>query len=194
MRKLILIVQTSFDGFVAGPNGEFDNFIGDEENLEFVCSLKDDADAALFGRVSYQLLDSDWPTAANKPNATKSVIKYSNWYNRVPKIVLSKTLQSGKSKNTTIIRENISAEINKIKQSRNGGSKSILMFGSPTAVHSLIELDLSDGFWQLIHPVIFGQGIPLFKENIKKIIKLNLSTTKRLSNGTIALNYYVVGK
>ena len=51
MKKLILIAQTSFDGFVAGPNGGFDNFIGDEENLEFVCSLTDDADTALFGRI-----------------------------------------------------------------------------------------------------------------------------------------------
>jgi dihydrofolate reductase len=187
MRKLILIAQTSFDGFVAGSKGEFDNFIGDEENLEFVCSLTDDADAALFGRVSYQLLDSHWPTAAKEPNATKSKVNYSNWYNRVAKFVLSKTLQSGNSKNTRIISENISAEINKIKQQ---DGKNILIFGSPSTVHSLIELNLLDGFWWLIHPVIFGQGIPLFKDG-KKVIKLKLSATKQLSNGMIALNYYV---
>jgi len=136
MRRLILIVHSSFDGFVAGRNGEFDNFIGDEENLEFVCSLTDNADNALFGRITYQLLDGDWPTAANKPNATKNEIKYSNWYNKVPKIVLSKTLQISNKKNTTVISENIAHEINKIK---NQPGKDILIFGSPTTVHSLIE-------------------------------------------------------
>ena len=85
MRKLIAIVQTSFDGFVAGPNGEFTNFIGDEENLAFVCSLIENADAALFGRKSWQLLESNWPTAADKPGATAYEVKYSNWYNSVPK-------------------------------------------------------------------------------------------------------------
>jgi len=190
MRKLILVAQTSLDGFVAGPKGEFDNFIGDEENLEFVCSLTDDADTALFGRVSYQLLDSDWPTAANRPNATKNVIKYSNWYNSVPKFVLSKTLQSAHSKNTRIISENIAAEINKIKQSSGEGNKNILIFGSPSTVHTLIELNLLDGIWLLIHPVIFGQGIPLFKDS-KKLIKLKRSATKQFSNGMTGLHYYL---
>jgi dihydrofolate reductase len=191
MRKLILIVQTSFDGFVAGAHGEFDNFIGGEENLQFVCGLTDDADTALFGRVSYQLLESAWPTAADKPNATKSMIKYSNWYNRVPKIVLSKTLQSTHSENTRIISDNIPVEINKIKQPGNAGSKNILMFGSPTAAHSLVELNLLDGFWLILHPVIFGEGIPLFKEDIKKVIPLDLLSAKQLLNGTICLNYDV---
>ncbi len=81
-------------------------------------------------------MDGDWPTAANKPNATKNEIKYSNWYNKVPKIVLSKTLQISNKKNTTVISKNIAHEINKIK---NQPGKDILIFGSPTTVHSLIE-------------------------------------------------------
>ena len=124
MGKLILIVHTSFDGFVAGPKGEFDNFTPGEESLEFVCSVTNDADAALFGRVSFQLLESHWPTAADLPNATKNTIHYSNWYNSVPKFVLSKTLQPGNSKNTFIINENIAEEINKIKQ---GGDANTLL-------------------------------------------------------------------
>ena len=188
MRKLILIVHTSFDGFVAGTKGEFDNFTPGEESLEFVCSVTNDADAALFGRVSFQLLDSYWPTATDLPNSTKNAIHYSNWYNSVPKYILSKTLQQGNIKNTFIINDNISEEINKIKQD---GDKNILMFSGPTAVHSLMELNLIDGFWLILHPVIFGEGIPLFKEDIKKVIKLNLAATKQLSNGIIALNYFI---
>lgn len=58
MRKLILVVHTSLDGYVAGPNGELDGFTAGEENLEFVCRLTKQADTALFGRKSYQLLNS----------------------------------------------------------------------------------------------------------------------------------------
>src|SRR5687767_14149817 len=133
MREVVLIVQTSLDGFVGVPNGEFDNFIGGEENLEFVCSITDDADAALLGRVSYQLLDSEWPTAASKPEAPKNVIKYSNWYNSVSKFVLSRSLKNNNSANTYIISENIEQEINYLKQQP---GKNILIFGSPTAAHS----------------------------------------------------------
>ena len=187
MRELTLIVQTSLDGFVAGLNGEFENFIGGEENLEFVCSLTDDADAALFGRVSYQLLDSDWPTAASKPDATKNVIKYANWYNAVSKFVLSRTLTIKDPVNTYIISKDIETKINDIKKQP---GKNILIFGSPTAAQSLFDLNLIDSFWIIVHPVIFGQGIPFFRDR-KNIMKLELLDSKQLSNGTLCHKYSV---
>lgn len=187
MRELTLIVQTSLDGFVAGLKGEFDNFVGGEENLEFVCSVTDDADAALFGRVSYQLLNGDWPTAANKPGATKSVKKYSGWYNAVSKFVLSKTLHIENSENTYVISENIETEINRIKQQP---GKNILMFGSPAAAQSLFQLNLVDSIWIIVHPVIFGHGIPFFRGS-ENIIKLVLLASKQLSNGTLCHKYSV---
>jgi dihydrofolate reductase len=187
MRELTLIVQTSLDGFVAGPKGEFDNFIGDEENLEFVCSLTEDADAVLSGRVSYQMLNSAWPTAANKPGATKNEIKYSNWYNAASKFVLSKTLKDKDSANTYIVSRDIETEIISIKQQP---GKNILIFGSPTTVHSLFQMNLIDSFWIIIHPVIFGQGIPFFRGS-KSITKLELLVSKQLSSGIVCHKYSV---
>ena len=189
MRELILIVQTSLDGFVAGPNGEFDNFIGGEENLEFVCGITDEADAALFGRVSYQLLDSEWPTAGSKPGAPKNVIKYSKWYNSVSKFVLSRSLKNINSANTFIISENLESEINDIKQQP---GKNILIFGSPTTLPSLFEPSLIDSLWIIVHPVIFGKGIPFFS-SMEKIIKLDIVASKKLSSG-ILCNKYLVSK
>ncbi|MDH7461683.1 dihydrofolate reductase family protein [Chitinophagaceae bacterium 26-R-25] len=187
MRKLIAIVQTSFDGFVAGPNGEFTNFIGDEENLAFVCSLIESADAILFGRKSWQLLESNWPTAADKPGATAYEVKYSNWYNSVPKYVLSKTVQTSNDDNSVVIRDNVAEKINSIKQQ---DGKSIYVFGSPTVVHFLLQENLLDGIWLIMHPVFFGKGIPLHRE-LNNVIKLNLASTKHLSSGTFCLNYEV---
>lgn len=187
MRKLIAIVQTSFDGFVAGPNGEFNNFIGDEENLAFVCSLIESADAALFGRKSWQLLESNWPQAADKPGATQYEVKYSNWYNSVPKYVLSKTIQTSNDDNSIVIRDNVAEKIKSIKQQ---DGKSIFLFGSPSALHFLLQENLLDGFWLIMHPVIFGKGIPMFTD-IDKVIKLNLASSKHLASGTFCLNYEV---
>jgi dihydrofolate reductase len=189
MRQLTLIVQTSLDGFVAGPNGEFDNFIGGEENLEFVCSITDEADAILLGRNSYQLINSFWPTAASKPGATKNEIKYSNWYNSVPKYVLSKTLETDKPANIYLIRENAGSKIEHLKQEP---GKTILIFGSPTAVQPLFDQNLVDSFWMVVHPVIFGEGIPFFRDR-KNVIKLGLMTSKQLSTG-ILCNKYSVNK
>jgi dihydrofolate reductase len=189
MRSLVLIVQTSLDGFVAGPNGEFDHFVADEENLEFVCSITDEADAALFGRVSYQLLEGSWPAMASKPGATKNEIKYSNWYNSVSKFVLSRSLKNRNLENTFIISENIEGSIQKIKQQP---GKNILIFGSPTAVHSLFERNLIDSLWIIVHPVIFGKGIPFFR-NMENIIKLDLVASKKLSSG-ILCHKYILGK
>jgi dihydrofolate reductase len=189
MRKLILVVHISLDGFVAGTKGELDAFDASEENLEFVCKLTEEADTALFGRISYQLLDSYWPTAGNSPNATKGEIAYSNWYNNAKKIVFSKTMTEDNLSNTTIISENISNEIIKIREQP---GKNILIFGSPSASQSLMQLDLVDSYWIFVNPIIFGAGIPLFAGRTNKI-KLKLLTAKQFSNGEIALNYIVNG-
>ncbi|WP_153797897.1 dihydrofolate reductase family protein [Foetidibacter luteolus] len=187
MRALNLIAQISLDGFVAGPKGEFDNFIGGEENLAFVCSIIDDADAAMFGRVSYELLEAYWPTAADKPDATENIIKYSNWYNSATRIVLSKTLQPTTANSSHIISHNLLHEVNAIKEQQ---GKSILIFGSPTAVHELLNINVIDNIWLIVHPVIFGDGIPLFRKT-ERVTKLSLSASHQLSNGTLCNKYQV---
>ena len=187
MRELNLIAQTSLDGFVAGPKGEFDNFLGGEENLEFVCSIIDEADAAMFGRVSYELLNAGWPTAAQKPGATKNEIKYSNWYNSSAKFILSKTPGKSDSPDTSVLSENLSSEIRNLKAA-NG--KDILIFGSPTIVHELLELNVIDNIWLIVHPVLFGDGIPLFRKT-SRVTRFSLLTSHQLSNGTLCNKYKV---
>ncbi len=77
MRKLVLLAHTSLDGFVAGAQGELDDFDASEENLQFVCSLTEQADGALFGRISYKLLNDYWPSAKDLPDASKGTIAFS---------------------------------------------------------------------------------------------------------------------
>jgi len=89
--------------------------------------------------------------------------------------------------NTTIISDNLATEINKIKQQ--AGSE-ILLFGSPTATHALIQQGLIDGYWLFVNPIILGQGIPLFT-GIKDKVKLNLVNTHQFASGVTELNYTV---
>ena len=132
-------------------------------------------------------MESYWPTAANKPNATKHDMEHSAWYKQVYKLVLSKTMKGVELPDTTIISENLSDIIHEIKQQ---GEKEILLFGSPTATHSLMQLNLIDGYWLFVNPIILGQGIPLFA-GIHDKVKLNLVSVHPFTCGVTELNYTV---
>jgi dihydrofolate reductase len=185
MRKLIFFMHASLDGFVAGLKGELDWIKVDEEIFDFVGTMTDQADAALYGRVTYQMMENYWPTAGEKPDASKHDIEHSRWYNNVPKIVLSTTLKENGLKNTKVISQNISDHINKLKHQ---DGKNILIFGSPSASKSLLNEGLVDEFWIFVNPILFGKGIPLFKD-ISEIVKLSLIESRTFKSGVIALHY-----
>ena len=190
MRKIISLMHMSLDGFVAGPKGEMGWIKVDEEIFDHVDMRIHGGDTSLYGRVTYEMMENYWPNAGNKPGASKHDIEHSKWYNKAYKLVLSKTLKAADLTNTTIISDNLSDRINEIKQSRNSGSEDILLFGSPTATHSLMQLNLIDGYWLFVNPIILGQGIPLFVD-IKDKIKLKLLTTRPFTCGVTELDYTV---
>jgi dihydrofolate reductase len=195
MKKIISFMHISLDGFVAGPNGEMDWIKVDDEIFDFVGKRISESNTALYGRVTYQMMENYWPTAGDKPAATRHDIEHSKWYKKVYKVVLSKTIKDTDLVNTKIISDNLSDSINEIKRSgpASGGSGEILLFGSPTATHSLIEQHLIDGYWLFVNPVILGQGIPLFT-GIKDKIKLRLMATRQFNCGVTELNYIVDGQ
>jgi dihydrofolate reductase len=187
MRKIISFMHISLDGFVAGPNGEMNWIKVNEEIFDYVGKRIGEGDTALYGRVTYEMMENYWPTAGDKPDASQHDIDHSRWYNKAHKVVLSKTMKDANLTNTTIISDNLSDRINEIKQQP---GNDILVFGSPTATHSLIQLNLIDGYWLFVNPIILGQGIPLFVD-IKDKIKLKLLTTRQFTSGVTELNYIV---
>src|SRR5882757_6167785 len=170
MRHLIFFMHTSLDGFVAGLNGEMDWINVDDSMFDFVATMTDKADTALYGRVTYEMMQSYWPTAGEHPNASKHDKEHSVWYNKVSKIVLSKTISEKGLDNTTVISDQLAGNIHKIK---NQDGKNILIFGSPRASQSLLNEGLIDEFWLFVNPIILGKGMPLFKD-ITGTTKLNL--------------------
>ena len=112
MRKIISFMHISLDGFVAGLNGEMDWIKVDEEIFDYVGKRISEGDTALYGRVTYQMMENYWPAAGTKPTATKHDIEHSKWYNKVHKVVLSKTMKDAGLTNTKIISDNLSDRIN----------------------------------------------------------------------------------
>ena len=185
MRKIVLFMHTTIDGFAAGQNGEMDWIQVDDEIFDYAGNETDKADTALYGRVTYQMMDSYWPTAAARPNASKHDIQHSNWYNSVRKIVLSRTMKPENLENTIIISDTIAGEINKLKQQP---GKNILIFGSPTAVESLLGANLIDEIWLFVNPVALGKGLSFFN-GVKGILKLKLISSHAFSSGVVSLHY-----
>lgn len=100
MRKIISFMHVSLDGFVAGPNGELNWIKRDEELFDYVGKRIQETNTALYGRVTYEMMEAYWPTAGDEPEASKHDIEHSKWYNNVHKLVLSKIMKVESLTNT----------------------------------------------------------------------------------------------
>lgn len=185
MRPIVSFMHVSLDGFTAGPNGEMNWIKVDDEIFDYAGDRTSKADTALYGRVTWQMMEAYWPTAADKPNASKHDIEHSTWYNKVDKVVLSKSMEGQQLANTVVVSDDVEHRIKALKQQAGG---EIIMFGSPGAVHSLLQHNLIDEFWVFVNPILLGKGIPLFK-NVQEVTKLQLVTSKAFSCGVVCLHY-----
>jgi dihydrofolate reductase len=183
MKKLVLFMHTSLDGFVAGPNGEMNWIKADEEIFDHAGRETAKADTALYGRVTYEMMQGYWPTAGNEPDASKHDIEHSAWYNEVTKVVLSRSMKGQHPEKTKIISDDAAGEIQQVKEQ---GGKNMLMFGSPTVAHLLMQHDLVDEYWLFVNPIILGEGIPLFAGTKHQ---LKLISSHAFSSGVVAMQY-----
>jgi dihydrofolate reductase len=181
----------SLDGFTEGPKGEM-NWLppfDDEETWrdihEDMWNLLDNVDTMLLGRVTYQIWEKYWPAAARNPASTENDVKFSQYADETQKIVFSKTLNEVRWKNTKLIKNNIAEEIQKIKKQ---SGKNIAIAGGANLAQTFMNLDLIDEYAITIHPVILGNGKPLFND-IFDIHKLNLVGVKRFKSGAVGFYY-----
>jgi len=185
MRKIIQFMHASLDGFVAGPRGEMDWIHVDEEIFDYAGARTNEGDTALYGRVTYQMMEAYWPTAGDQPNASKHDVEHSRWYNRVNKVVLSRSMRGVTRPNTKFVSENLASEINALKATP---GRDILIFGSPGAAHALMAEDLIDGYWIFVNPLLLGEGTLLF-EKVPAHQALSLLESRALSSGVVCLHY-----
>ena len=188
MRKVISFMHVSLDGFTTGPNGELEWAIVDEELNPYVDGLFRNVDTALYGRVTYQLMESYWPTVLTDPNASPRDLAHARWVDTVSKIVFSRTLPSVEWKNTRLVKDRIAEEIASLKQQP---GLDLMIFGSPRLTHTLMHLDLIDEYRIFLNPIVLGGGIPLFQD-IKDWTKLKLLEATTFQAGVIGLHYQAV--
>lgn len=191
MRKVIMSMMMSLDGFIAGPNDEMDwlpdfknEELWEEMHAEMWKQLRT-VDTILLGRLTYQIWERYWPAAATDPSSTKNDIEFSRYADETPKVVFSKTLDNVKWQNTRLIKDNIAEEIAKMKQ-RPG--KDLALAGGAGIAQTFTNLGLIDRYRLLVHPVVLGKGKPLFKD-IKTRIKLRLVNMMTYKNGVVGLDY-----
>jgi dihydrofolate reductase len=184
MRKVILSMMITLDGFYEGPNHEIDWHRVDDEFNEFASDQISAIDLMLFGRVTYELMASYWPTPAAMTD--DPIIAYK--MNNSPKIVFSNTLKNAEWSNTRLVKGNAADEVIKLKQQP---GKDMIIFGSGKLVSSLAQSGLMDEYRLFVAPVILGKGNPIFRD-VRDRQNVKLMSTRTFRNGNILLCYQAV--
>jgi len=182
MRKLIAAINMTLDGFC-----DHTAMIADEEIHQHYSELLSNADTLIYGRITYQLMESYWPSVVKNPTGIKPTDEFAVLIDNISKIVFSRTLKNVDWKNTKLKKEVIKEEVLELKQSRTDGSKNILV-GSPGLIVALTQLDLIDEYQLGVQPTVLGSGLPLFK-NVGERVNLKLLKTKTFGCGAVILYY-----
>jgi dihydrofolate reductase len=190
VRKIVLLEHVSLDGYVALPNGEMDWVRVDGEMWEYVDRLTAAADAAIFGRKTYEMMAAYWPAAADSPGATQHDIDHSRWVNNATRLIFSKTLTTAPWGNwapATVMSSVDAAEIAALKQQP---GKDLLLIGSIDLAQEFMRLGLIDEYRINLNPVLLGGGRALFPAAGARQ-DLELAGSETFRSGVTALHYVV---
>jgi dihydrofolate reductase len=179
MRKLIATMNMTLDGFC-----DHTAMIADDEIHQHYNDLLSNTDTLIYGRITYQLMESYWPSVVKNPTGNKPMDEFAVLIDNISKIVFSRTLKNVDWKNTKLEKEVIKEKILELKQQ---AGKNILV-GSPSLILSLMQLDLIDEYQLSVQPIVLGSGLPLFK-NVKDRVNLKLLKTKTFGCGAVTLYY-----
>ena len=173
----------TLDGFCDHTAG-----IADDEIHQHYSDLLRDADTAIYGRITYQLMEY-WKSVVENPTGNRATDGFAEAIDNIHKIVYSRTLENVDWKNTELKREIVKDDLLDLKQ-KNGRD---ILVGSPSMIVALGDLNLIDEYQINVLPIVLGSGLTLFK-NIRERIDLNLLKTKTFGCGAVVLYYKVVGK
>jgi len=176
MRKIIVTDFVTLDGVTEAPE-KWSFPFGNDEIAKFKQDELFASDALLLGRVTYQVFAAAWPSRTDEQG-------FADIMNGLPKYVVSTTLDKVEWNNSTLIKGNVADEVAKLKQQP---GQSILIYGSGTLVHALMQHDLLDEHRLLVYPVVLGGGKRLFKDESSATLKLVESTA--FGSGVVLLRY-----
>lgn len=185
MRKLKLQVQTTIDGYIAGPNGEMDwlTFDWDDGLKNYVTELTSSVDCIVLGRKLAQGFIPHWAAVAANPDNPEFAA--GRKFTDTPKVVFSKTLTQSEWPNTVVVTDDLAAEIMRLKAQ---AGQDIMAYGGANFVSSLIKQDLVDEYHLFVNPAAIGNGLAIFSDlNSSQVLTLIKSTP--FSCGIVVLHY-----
>lgn len=156
----------------------------DDEIHDHYTDLLNSADTCLYGRITYQLMESFWPTLITKPMGVRAMDDFAIAIDKISKIVFSHTLKNVNWKTARIAKHGIEEEISELRKQPGGD----ILVGSPSLIVATTNLGLVDEYQLSIQPTIIGHGLPLFR-NVQERVNLKLVKTKTFGCGAVT-HYY----
>lgn len=182
MRNLIVFNSVTLDGFFTGAGGDLNwAHKHDAEWNSFVSNNASGSAELVFGRITYELMASYWPT----PMAQQSSRDVAKAMNDLPKVVFSRSLDKVSWNNTRLLKGELVSEIRKLKQAPGPG---LVIFGSGTIISQLAQENLIDEYQIALCPVVLGKGRTMF-ETVEKKMNFKLTKTRIFENGTVFACY-----
>ena len=187
MRKVILVVNTTLDGYMAGLNGELDWMVYDPRvHAEAWIELRDRIDTMLVGRKAHQGFESHFREQATAPDSPPDLVEFAHWILDTPKVVFSRTLSAADlSRSARLAASDIPDEVAALQRQP---GKDMLIFGGVSMVQAFIRHGLIDEYWFKVHPVALGAGLPIFTD-LKDRVSLALTHTTAYDSGLVTLRY-----
>jgi dihydrofolate reductase len=186
MRRIVLMMSVSLDGFIEGPNREIDWHRVDAELHRHFNEEIRKLGGLLDGRVTHELMAGFWPTAdqdPDSPDSTAEMVEFAGIWRDIPKYVYSRTLERA-DWNTTIVRDVVPEEVRAFKEQPGGD----LGLGGADLAAAFLRHDLVDEFRVYVHPVLIGRGKPLFPESYTPT-GLRFAESRAFGNGVVLLRY-----
>jgi dihydrofolate reductase len=187
MKKIIAAINMTLDG-----NCDHTAITPDHEIHDHYTALVNSADTLLYGRTTYQLMESYWPAIVKHPTGDRSSDEFAVAIDNAQKIVYSSTLTVVDWKKTVLKKDVNREDIIALKESGDDEGKNIFVC-SPGLINTFMQMNLIDEYQLCIHPVVAGKGLPLFKNSEQQLL-LNLIKTKSFGSGAILLYYEPVKK
>jgi len=182
MRKLVVFQNMSLDGYFTDLHGDMSwAHNADPEWTEFVAGNAGGESEMLFGRVTYDMMKSYWPT----PQALENNPVVAAHMNDQSKVVFSRTLDEATWSNTRLVKSDPAEEVRRMKAETGPG---MVIFGSGTIIAQLAQAGLIDEYMLAVHPIVLGSGKSMF-DGVENRIGLTLTKTRVFGNGNIVLNY-----
>lgn len=184
MRQIVVFNHVSLDGYFVDENGNMSWAKSDQRDKEWNAFVAENANGdspLLFGRVTYELMASYWPT----PMADQHDPVVAERMNKLQKVVFSRTLDRASWNKTKLVKGNLAVEIRKMKEEP---GEDMVILGSGSIVSQLAQEGLIDAYQIVVIPVVLGKGRTMF-DGVKEKLNLKLTKTRAFGNGNVFLSY-----